>query len=100
MNCAAAHWVAIQFMEEAKRRREIMMRYLRSKWHQFMTATPSNHSKKFQIALKECYETDYWLGLFRDTHMITEDEYKDMFTKCSKIRKLLIASITTAKENS
>ena len=55
---------------------------------------------KFQIALKECYETDYWLGLFKDTHMITKEEYKDMFAKCSKIRKLLIASITTAKENS
>lgn len=25
---------------------------------------------KFQIALKECYETDYWLGLFKATHMI------------------------------
>ena len=62
------------------------------------------HSKadfisKLQIALKECYETDYWLGLFKDTHMITEEEYKDMFAKCSKIRKLLISSITTAKEN-
>ena len=54
---------------------------------------------KFQIALKECYETDYWLGLFKDTHMITEEEYKDMFAKCSKIRKLLIASITTAKDH-
>ena len=53
---------------------------------------------KFQIALKECYETDYWLGLFKDTHMITEDEYKDMYSKCSKIRTLLIASITTAKQ--
>ena len=52
---------------------------------------------KFQIALKECYETDYWLGLFKDTHIITESEYKDMFAKCSKIRKLLITSITTAK---
>ena len=52
---------------------------------------------KFQIALKECYETDYWLGLFKDTHIITEVEYKDMFAKCSKIRKLLITSITTAK---
>ncbi len=52
---------------------------------------------KFQIALKECYETDYWLGLFKDTHMISADEYTDMFSKCSKIRKLLIASITTAK---
>ncbi len=54
---------------------------------------------KFQIALKECYETDYWLGLFKETYIITEDEYKDLFAKCSKIRKLLISSITTAKEN-
>ena len=63
-------------------------------------ASKADFINKFQIALKECYETDYWLGLFRDTHMITEDEYKDMFAKGSKIRKLLIASITTAKENS
>ena len=53
---------------------------------------------KFQIALKECYESDYWLGLFKDTKMITEEEYEDMFDKCSKIRRLLIASITTAKK--
>ena len=31
--------------------------------------------------------------------MITEMEYADMFDKCSKIRKLLIASINTAKGN-
>ena len=54
---------------------------------------------KLQIALKECYETDYWLGLFKDVNMISDEEYKDMFVKCSKIRKLLIASITTAKES-
>ena len=54
---------------------------------------------KFQIALKECYETDYWLGLFRDTKMIAESEYNELFSQCSKIRKLLIASITTAKGN-
>lgn len=52
---------------------------------------------KFQIALKECYETDYWLALFKDTRMITESECADMFAKCSKLRKLLIASLTTAK---
>lgn len=52
---------------------------------------------KFQIALKECYETDYWLGLFKDTNMITAKEYDNLFAQCSKIRKLLIASITTAK---
>lgn len=54
---------------------------------------------KFQIALKECYETEYWLDLFKETHIISAQEFGDMFAKCSKIRKLLIASITTAKGN-
>ena len=53
---------------------------------------------KFQIALKECYETDYWLGLFKDAGIITDSEYDTLFATCSKIRKLLIASITTAKD--
>ncbi len=55
---------------------------------------------KFQIALKECYETEYWLNIFKDTNFIAENEFKDIFSKCSKIRKLLTASITTAKDNS
>ena len=54
---------------------------------------------KFQIALKECYETEYWLVLFKETYFITEAEYSAMFLKCSKIRKLLIASLNTAKGN-
>ena len=54
---------------------------------------------KLLIALKESYESDYWLGLFKETKMITEDVYVDMYGKCSKIRRLLISSINTAKEN-
>ena len=54
---------------------------------------------KFQIALKECYETDYWLGIFKETNIISEEDYSEMFEKCSKIRKLLTASIKTAKNN-
>lgn len=54
---------------------------------------------KFQIALKECYETDYWLQIFRETGIISEDDYLKMFEKCSKIRKLLTASVKTAKSN-
>ena len=54
---------------------------------------------KFQIALKECYETDYWLDIFHDAIIINDEEFTDMFAQCSKIRKLLIASITTAKKN-
>ena len=63
------------------------------------------HSKadfvaKFQIALKECYETEYWLELFFKTNTITEEQYKALKNNCGKIRKLLIASINTAKANS
>ena len=62
------------------------------------------HSKadfiaKFQIALKECYETEDWIGIFKDTEMITEEEHKELYSKCSKIRIMLISSINTAKGN-
>ena len=60
-------------------------------------SSKADFTNKLQIALKECYETDYWLGLFKDTNMITIEEYDMLFSRCSKIRKLLIASITTAK---
>ena len=53
---------------------------------------------KFQISLKESYETDYWLSIFHDSKIITDDEYKDLFYKCSKIRRTLISSINTAKQ--
>ena len=55
---------------------------------------------KMQIALKECYETDYWLDVFHQSHLLTDDEYKKLSPACSKIRRLLIASLHTAKENS
>ena len=54
---------------------------------------------KFQIALKECYEKDYWLDIFLQTGYITQEEYKRLNDTCSKIRKLLTTSITTAKQN-
>ena len=62
-------------------------------------ASKADFINKFQIALKECYETDYWLGLFKNTNMITQNEYDTLYSQCSKIRKLLISSITTAKGN-
>lgn len=55
---------------------------------------------KLQIALKECYESDYWLDIFREVGMISEFEYKSKYDQCSKIRKMLIASLNTAKSNS
>ena len=55
---------------------------------------------KMQIALKECYETEYWLRLFEKTNIITSETYKKLKNDCGKIRKILISSINTAKSNS
>ena len=52
-----------------------------------------------QIALKECYETEYWLKLFMKTDMVTDYTYKKLKNDCGKIRKILISSINTAKSN-
>ena len=55
---------------------------------------------KFQIALKECYETEYWLKLFVKTNIISADIYSKLSSGSGKIRRILITSINTAKANS
>ena len=62
------------------------------------------HSKadfiaKFQIALKECYETEYWLELLYRTKYIDEQTFQALSSKCTSLRVMLIASCKTAKEN-
>ena len=54
---------------------------------------------KLEIALKECSETEYWLELIFRKEKITETIYKNLRNQCGSIRRRLIASITTAKEN-
>lgn len=54
---------------------------------------------KLQIALKECYETEYWLTLLKESKSLSEKGYKEKLETCNKLRNLLIASIKTAKSN-
>ena len=54
---------------------------------------------KLQIALKECYESEYWLELFFKTNLISADTYSQFKKDCGKIRRILIASINTAKDH-
>ena len=54
---------------------------------------------KLQISLKECYETEYWIELFVKSDLIERDIAKELYNQCGTIRRILIASINTAKEN-
>lgn len=55
---------------------------------------------KLQIALKECYETEYWLELFVKADILSRETVVNLYNQCGTIRRILIASINTAKENS
>ena len=54
---------------------------------------------KFEIALKECCETEGWLRLLFNTNVIGEKTYKSHRNLCGRIRRMLIASCKTLKEN-
>lgn len=54
---------------------------------------------KLEIALKESSETGYWLELLHRTNYIDEVLYKNLSSKCTSLRIMLIASCRTAKEN-
>ena len=53
---------------------------------------------KLQIALKECYETEYWIEIFVKSGIIDRETAKTLYHQCGTIRRILIASINTAKE--
>ena len=54
---------------------------------------------KFEIALKECSETEGWLQLLFNTQAINEETFKSHRNLCGRIRRMLIASCKTLKEN-
>ena len=59
----------------------------------------SDFIAKLQIALKECYETEYWLELFVKSDILNREISADLYNQCGTIRRILIASINTAKGN-
>lgn len=54
---------------------------------------------KLQIALKECYETEYWLELLVKSDVLSREVVADLYNQCGTIRRILIASVNTAKES-
>ena len=54
---------------------------------------------KLQISLKETAETEYWLRLLVLSEYITEKEGESLLADCLEIKKILISTLNTAKEN-
>ena len=52
---------------------------------------------KFEIALKECSESEYWLELLYETNSISENEFKKFHSACIELRRMLVATVTTVK---
>lgn len=55
---------------------------------------------KLQIALKECYETEYWLELLQKSGIAETEVVFSLSHACGTIRRMLISSVNTAKQNS
>lgn len=51
---------------------------------------------KLQIALKECSETEYWIELIIESRYYGD---KGLLERCTEIKRILIASLNTAKKD-
>ena len=54
---------------------------------------------KFEIALKECNESEYWLELLKETDCLSEEDYSALRKSCIELRRMLVSSVTTLKTN-
>ena len=53
---------------------------------------------KMHIALKETSETEYWLRLLTMSEYLTSDMGDSLLTDCFELKRMLVASINTAKK--
>ena len=54
---------------------------------------------KLQIALKECYETEYWLELLLKADLAVFDVISPLLHDCGSLRRMLVSSVNTPKKN-
>ena len=52
---------------------------------------------KFEIALKECNECEYWLELLHEVNSISKQDFEVFHKVCIDLRRMLVSSVTTLK---
>ena len=54
---------------------------------------------KLQISLKETAETEYWLILLVMSEYLTDAEGQSLIDDCLEIKRILVSSLKTARDN-
>ncbi len=97
--------VSIREIKESKRENVLTNQLLRSgtsigaNIHEAHYAhSAADFIAKLEIALKECFESEYWLQLLFETGYLSSEEYKRLINDCGVIRRMLISSCKTLKE--
>ena len=57
----------------------------------------SDFIHKMNIALKEAYETNYWLRLLNATEYISNKAFDSVIADCKELERILITIIRTSK---
>ena len=93
---------ACKVLREAKCEGALINQFLRSGTsiganirEAFYTHGKADFIAKLQIALKECSETEYWIELILESGYYHD---KTLLDKCTEMKRILIASLNTAKE--
>jgi len=61
--------------------------------------SPMDFLSKMSIALKESYESDYWLRLLHRTEYLNQEEYDSIITDCRAMSRLLVSIVKSTKNN-
>ncbi len=52
---------------------------------------------KFEIALKECNESEYWLELLFEVNSLDRQDFNRFQKDCIELRRMLVSTVTTLK---
>lgn len=95
-----------QFLTQSKKETVISKQIVRSGTSIGANINEANYGQskadfisKLHIALKETAETEYWIRLLYMSEYIDEKLSTSLLNDCLEIKRILIASINTAKTN-
>ena len=59
-----------------------------------------DYTNKYKIALKEARETEYWIEIFIQSEMISENLFSSLLQEIDEIIRILVKTVKSSKGNS